>query len=149
MAVSTSWAICKSAPCSRQITTPAPHHSVFTGLMPFLPPSQQRQSTEGKSKFLKRTAVRLLIMMVVIHSSACGTLTLQLDDVPNPALQQTVLGAKYVVSTRCSSEQIAQMDGISFANYYDNYGGSVAEQLACWTQAQKGPGSNRSRDAVG
>ena len=24
-----SWAICKSAPCSRQITTPVPHHSVF------------------------------------------------------------------------------------------------------------------------
>ena len=24
-----SWAICKSAPWSRQITTPAPHHSVF------------------------------------------------------------------------------------------------------------------------
>jgi len=24
-----SWAICKSAPCSRQITTPSPHHSVF------------------------------------------------------------------------------------------------------------------------
>jgi len=29
------------------------------------------------------------------------------------------------------------------------YGGSVAEWLACWTQAQKGLGSNRSRDAVG
>ena len=28
-------------------------------------------------------------------------------------------------------------------------GGSVAEWLACWTQAHKGPGSNRSRDAVG
>jgi len=28
-------------------------------------------------------------------------------------------------------------------------GGSVAEMLACWTQAQKGLGSNRSRDAVG
>jgi len=27
--------------------------------------------------------------------------------------------------------------------------GSVAKWLACWTQAQKGPGSNRSRDAVG
>jgi len=27
-------------------------------------------------------------------------------------------------------------------------GGSVAEWLACWTQAQKGSGSNRSRDAV-
>jgi len=39
--------ICKSAPRSRQITTPATHHSVFTGRMPFLPPNQQRQNTEG------------------------------------------------------------------------------------------------------
>ena len=44
-----SWAICKYAPCSRQITMPAPHHSgFFTGRMCFLPPNQQRQSTEGK-----------------------------------------------------------------------------------------------------
>jgi len=28
-------------------------------------------------------------------------------------------------------------------------GGSVAEWLACWTQAQKGPGSNRCHAAVG
>jgi len=28
-------------------------------------------------------------------------------------------------------------------------GGSVAELLACLTQAQKGLGSNRSRDAIG
>ena len=45
-----SWAICKSAPRSRQITTPATHHSsFFTGRMPFLPPNQQRQSSEGTS----------------------------------------------------------------------------------------------------
>jgi len=45
------WNICKSAPRSRQITTPAPHHSVFfTGRMPFLLPNQQHQSTEGKSE---------------------------------------------------------------------------------------------------
>jgi len=45
-----SWAICKSARRSRQITTPAPHHSVFfTNRMPFLQPNQQRQSTEGKN----------------------------------------------------------------------------------------------------
>jgi len=37
------------APRSRQITTPTPHHSIFTGRLPFLPPNQQRQSTEGKS----------------------------------------------------------------------------------------------------
>ena len=48
-----SWVICKSAPCCRKIATPAPHHSVFTGRMPFLPPNQQRQSTEGK-QFLSK-----------------------------------------------------------------------------------------------
>jgi len=42
-----SWAICKSAPRSRQITTPPPNHSDFTGRMPFLPPNQQNQSIEG------------------------------------------------------------------------------------------------------
>ena len=36
------------APESRQITMPTPHRSVFTGRMPFLPPNQQCQSTEGK-----------------------------------------------------------------------------------------------------
>jgi len=36
-----SWAICKSAPCPRQITTPAPHNSVF-----YRPANQQHQSTE-------------------------------------------------------------------------------------------------------
>jgi len=43
-----SWAICKSAPCSRQITTPltpAPYTTqFFTSQMPFLLPNQQRQS---------------------------------------------------------------------------------------------------------
>ena len=48
---SISWAVCKSAPRSRQITTPTPHHSVFTGRMPFLPPNQQRQSTEGTKQY--------------------------------------------------------------------------------------------------
>ena len=54
-----SWAICKSAPRSRQTTTPAHHHSVFTGRMPFLPPNQQRQqrqSTEGKTDGYTTTA---------------------------------------------------------------------------------------------
>ena len=41
------WATCISAPCSRQITMPAPTTKFFTGQMPFLPPKQQRPSTEG------------------------------------------------------------------------------------------------------
>jgi len=36
-----------SAPRSRQITTPTPHRSIFTGRMLFLTPSQQCQSTES------------------------------------------------------------------------------------------------------
>ena len=40
-----SWAICKSASLSRQVTTPAPHHSAFNRSDP---PNQQHQSTEGK-----------------------------------------------------------------------------------------------------
>ena len=44
-----SWTICKqSAPRSRQITTPTPHHSIFIDRMLFLTPNQQCQSIEGK-----------------------------------------------------------------------------------------------------
>ena len=43
-----SWAICKSASRSRQITTPAPHHSVFYRPDALPAPNQQRQSTEGR-----------------------------------------------------------------------------------------------------
>ena len=61
-----SWAICKSAPRSRQITMPAPttgHHSFFTGRMPFLPPNQQRQSTEGSS------LTRLYNLYIIKHNT--------------------------------------------------------------------------------
>jgi len=52
-----SWAICKSAPRSRQITMLAPTTQFFTGRMPFLPPNQQRQSTEGKQSTEGNTAI--------------------------------------------------------------------------------------------
>ena len=35
-----------------------------------------------------------------------------------------------------------------FSTYMKGRGGSVAEWLACWTQAQKGPGLNHSRVTV-
>ena len=55
-----SWAICKSAPCSRQTTTHQhPTTQFFTGRMPFLPLNQQRQSTEGKKDLQKRKVLRL------------------------------------------------------------------------------------------
>ena len=36
-----------------------------------------------------------------------------------------------------------------FLFFREDIGGSAAEWLACWTQAQKCPGSHRSRDDVG
>ena len=51
----------------RQITMPAPHHSkFFTGRMPFLPPNQQRQSTEGtKDKSTEDMAVNILLIGIM------------------------------------------------------------------------------------
>jgi len=37
------------APRSRQITMPAPHHTIFTDCILFLTPKQKRQSTESKN----------------------------------------------------------------------------------------------------
>ena len=60
-----SWAICKSAHRSRQITTPAHHTQFFTGRMPFLPPSQQCQSTEGN---IAGTNEALIISIILASS---------------------------------------------------------------------------------
>jgi len=59
-----SCVICKSAPRSRHITTPAPHHSFFIGRMPFLSPNQQCQSTEG---------INLLNIHIFTTQSSCVT----------------------------------------------------------------------------
>jgi len=56
-----SWAFCKSALRSRQLTTPAPHHSVFTGRMPFLPQYQQRQTTEVIMDYVRKQIVDIVI----------------------------------------------------------------------------------------
>ena len=45
--------------------------------------------------------------------------------------------------------QRARADALRITTSMLSMGGSVAEWSACWTEAQKGLGSNRSRDAVG
>ena len=66
-----SWAICKSATRSRQITMPAPHHSVFTGRMPFLPPNQQRQSTDGTLAVYLIIILSTYLRVSLILTEAC------------------------------------------------------------------------------
>jgi len=48
-----SWTICKQpAPRSRQTTTPAPHHSIFTGRMLFPTPNQQCRQPRRQVNYL-------------------------------------------------------------------------------------------------
>ena len=71
-------------------------------------------------------------------------------------VQQVGEGAGVRVDVRLSGQHHLRVDGqrtrldaaarIPRRTY--NNGSRVAEWLACWTQAQKGLGSNRSRDAV-
>ena len=52
-----SWAICKSAPSSRQITTPAPHHSIF--LQPdALPAAQPTASKHWRQEAADRKSLK-------------------------------------------------------------------------------------------
>ena len=58
-----SWTICKqSASRSRQVTTPASHHSVCTGRMLFLTPNQQCQS-----KHWRHTNLSSLLLIICKH----------------------------------------------------------------------------------
>jgi len=57
----------QSAPRSRQITTPTPHHSMFIGRMLFLTPNQHSQSTEGTDT--NREIVQLTLNMQYSNKS--------------------------------------------------------------------------------
>ena len=61
-----SWAICKSAPRSRQITTPAPHHSVFYRL-DALPAAQPTASRHWRQRYSKHWH-KLFILALRVHS---------------------------------------------------------------------------------
>ena len=53
------WAICKSAPCSRQITTSGPHHSVF--YRPDALPAAQPTVSKHWRHFIPNTHARLYL----------------------------------------------------------------------------------------
>jgi len=62
-----SLAICKSAPCPRQITMLTPHQSVFYRPDALLLPNQQRQSNEGKSILLQYEDICKVTKFIVEH----------------------------------------------------------------------------------
>ena len=82
-----SWAICKSAPRSRQITTSAPHRSVFfTGRMPFLPPNH------NSVKALKAKEWTVVILLAHKHGlpEICQNVTYNIHSKFHNAAGRTV-----------------------------------------------------------
>jgi len=68
-----NWAICKSAPCSRQITTPAPHYSVFyrPDALPAAQPTVSkhwRQQTVHSKEYKVLENVLLLYLLYYLYS---------------------------------------------------------------------------------
>jgi len=62
-----SWAICKSAPCSRQTTTPAPHHSV--SYRPDALPATQPTASKHWRQLIHCTLVHKLQILGLIQTS--------------------------------------------------------------------------------
>ena len=62
-----SWAICKSAPRSRQITMPAPHHSVFLKAgCPSCHPTNSVKALKAIVSSIKHSECRLTVRMLCI-----------------------------------------------------------------------------------
>ena len=141
-----SWAICKSAPRSRQTTTPAPHHSVFYRPGAFLLPNQQCQITEGNNNSYKGYGVNTCFFWCQLTRLCCI-----LYKGPISGLLWRFFCYFSLIFSHGSIPRHKQswLLTSAYIMYFYFKGGSVAEWLACWTQAQKGPGSNRSRNAVG
>ena len=74
-----SWAVCKSAPCSRQITMPAPHHSVFyrPDALPAAQPTvskhwRQFTSLNGTKIVPQQQHQKQINYLYQTHISRCG-----------------------------------------------------------------------------
>jgi len=104
------WAICKSAPWPRHITTPASHHSVFYRRMPFLPSSQQRQSTEGKSWSFINRYYPLWLLQVFLKSEAFIQLEEIRDNkVCNLMSHFQALSRGYLSRSRVTEQKVSEL----------------------------------------
>ena len=117
-----SWAVCKSSPRSRQITTPAPHHSVFySDAFPAAQPTASKHwsSNSNHCKYTNKILMWYKGYKPMISQQADRTSQFPHQTMP---VMHTILLLPVLEHSH--------------------------KQL-CWTQAQKGcPGSNHSRDAV-
>jgi len=108
---------------------------------------------ESEKKRLEMDEDHLLGVMLYNQISFMVMMRVNKNEVRRKA--RRLLG-KCHIGLACSHELNQLLDQISnlvrrthYSTTLGQVGGSVAEWLACWTQAQKGPGSNRSCNAVG
>ena len=67
-----SWAVCKSAPCYRQTTTPAPHHSVFLQAgCPSCHPTNSIKALKASVHHSSKRNVHENIMHAAAHTDIC------------------------------------------------------------------------------
>jgi len=64
-----SWAICKSAPCSRQITMPAPHRSVF--YRPDALPAAQPTESEHWRQYIQLYNTSIIRLSTRLYGRQC------------------------------------------------------------------------------
>ena len=86
----------KSAPRFRQITTLAPHQSFFTGRVPFLPPNQQCQSTEGTTT---TTKIKKAATTVTFYASQVNTTEMITSDYSSTAKSMQIQYYKLLQKT--------------------------------------------------
>jgi len=106
-----------------------PTTQFFTGQMPFLPHNQQRQST---NVMFHAVAAEKLVYLVCHGKASDRRAHWQPDQSQN---------------NECSVLSASAHTTHAYILLYSHshiLAGLAAEWLVCWTQAQKGPGSNRS-----
>jgi len=140
-----SWAICKSAPHSRQIPRQHPTTQFFTGQMPFLLPNQKRQSTEGIKVIFKNPCISLfcvvLITLAAAHRPSCSN-CLQLlqsaDHVTVQCITAQLISARKLKNLADKSSQewlFSRLTWVSRA-FLDFFPGFVPKENLCGQVAQ-------------
>ena len=117
-----------------KITTPAPHDLVFTGRMPFLPPNQQRQSTEQMS--MSATAIVRLTVTLILLSSLRTLRSPMTENIMTPTTT-TVLRPTYTLAGT-SSYELEDFAGASFTACMPLLTATCAFGLGrrCWSSPQ-------------
>jgi len=106
---SISWAICKSAPSSRQITMPAPHHSVFyrPDALPATQPASKHWRLCYHVKYKINSSVLYVILQKISHLSRRLTYALPFSCMVGLDQESDFLFAQSVGLWSCLSRQTA------------------------------------------